>query len=210
MAWGSSCPIHWCSVCVYIPPAEMKYCFIAATDFWLGYFIFCSMVYYVLAKFKIYQCVFWCYLLQYWQFVRPEGKGFYKISTLGCGTFDLWLAQCVDFLGLYRWASWKQLFPHLYLLGLNSSPYGCNLWSQIFIPPSNRIYVRRNLCNFVLNFWWSFITHFVKYNSNTICILGGEGGLSLHLSAVFWWQDLKFRLMHAYSNFWLLLTTPCV
>jgi len=128
----------------------MKYCFIAATDFWLGYFIFCNMVYHVLAKFKTYQCVFWRYLLQYWQFVRPECKMFKKMSALGCGTFGLWLAQCVYFLGLYRLASWTYLFPCLYLLGLNSSPYGCNLWSQIFIPPS-MFYVRRTLLNFVLN-----------------------------------------------------------
>jgi hypothetical protein len=120
------------------------------------------MVYRVLAKCKIYQCVFWCYLLQYWQFVRPESKVFQKIFTLGCGTFNLWLAKCFDFLGPYRWASWTQLFPHVYLLGLNASPYGCSPWSQIFIPPSDWIYIRIILFNFVLNLWWSVITYFIK------------------------------------------------
>ena len=93
--------------------------------------------------------------------------------------FHTWLWNIQLVVGSVCWLPWTLQMDKLntvvssLVLGLNSSPYRCTLWAQIFIPPSDGIYVRRILFNFVLNFWWSVITYFVKYNSNTICIWGG-------------------------------------
>jgi hypothetical protein len=165
----------------------MKYCFIAATDFWLGYFIFCSMVYDVLEKFKIYHCVFWCYLLQMLAVCKTREQGILKY-------LHTWLWNIQLGVGSMCWFPWTLQMGKLntvvssLVLGLNSSPSGCNLWSQIFIPPSDWIYVRRILFNF---FFWISDDHLSHILLNAMptpyaFFFWGVGVvLSLHLSTMF-------------------------
>jgi hypothetical protein len=95
-------------------------------SFWQECFIFCNMVHHVPAKFKTYFPVVWR--------VRLQSKMFSK-NFLHTWLWYIQLTACLTcwLLGLSdKLTEHDLLFPHSYSVGLNSSPYRCNLCPQIF------------------------------------------------------------------------------
>jgi hypothetical protein len=111
-------------------PTNMKHCFVAETDFWQKYFIFCRTVHHVHAEFKIYH-------LATSSVGKTESKAFSKNFLPICLVYVQLAASPTCWL---PWTSQISLpntiscpapelgRPELF------SPYRCSLCSQIFYP----------------------------------------------------------------------------